>query len=364
MAYSWLACLATTGQVITGLPDLSVPTVGATLCDAWTGEASLPVPGAPAEWRRATMPMASYLVLLDDDVPVWGGWITSRTGTEGDTVSLGVATWEAYLGRRYTGNLAYVGAEQCFLAADIVASAVVPDGPAMLVEYTAGSTTRDRTYEDEGDKTVLSALQELSGVEGGPEWTVVWRHLTGPERYVPVVTIRDRIGVSPPPGLDPAATFELPGSVSAFELVEDWTEQAAANHVIATSTAEADERPQSAPQIHTDPDRPRLEYRYTPSTSITSIDTLNSHAARALPVMRDGAVALVLTAAREAAPRMGVEWGMGDDIGYRLAAPSVCDCGPSGDLVPLSGTGRCIAWVAGVEGVETVTPILASEEAF
>jgi hypothetical protein len=361
MAYSWLAVDALTGRIITDMPGITCDKVGATLGDFWTGAANLSVAGAPPDWLRATAPWSTYLVLLDDEQPdpVWGGWIAYRSRSASDTVLLTISTWEAYLARRFVRDLVYTGTEQCALAAHMVGqcvtSAAPPQSvpPALIVETTPGSTLRDRTYESASDKTVLAALQELSGVDGGPEWTVTWRHLTGPERYVPVLTIADRIGVSPPAGLAPAATFEMPGPVVDFQLIEDWSTDAAANNVIATSTAEGDVRPQSSPHIYPDPVRPTLEYRWTPSTSITNVATLDAHAAAAVAVMCDGGTALTVTAAKQDAPVLGVEWRIGDDIGYRIQSPAVG---------LLEGVARAIGWEAVTQGVETVSPILASEE--
>lgn len=362
MAYSWVAVQARTGRIITDLPGLSVPTVGATLGDYWAGEGTLPVDGAPADWVQATAPMSTYLVLLDDaqEHPIWGGWITQRQRTHEPTVTLGVASWEHYLSRRFMGSWSYVNDDQCAMVLDIMGDFVLAYSapemvPPMLLLESAGSTiARERTYEAASNKTILDVLQELSGVENGPEWTVTWRHLSDPERYVPVMSIADRIGNAVPAGLGPAATFEMPGPVASFQLVEDWTGSAAANNVIATSTADGETLPMSAAQVVEDPDRPTLEYRFTPSTSITNIATLTSHAARALALKKDGSVAIALSAVRESAPRLGLDWGIGDDIGYRIQAPSVG---------VLSGVARAIGWVATTEGVETVTPILASEEA-
>ncbi len=348
----WLSCSALTGRVIADLSDLSVSSVGVTLCDYWTGSATLPIPSAPPDWQRATMPMASYLVLLDDEEPIWGGWVTARESTEADTVSLSITSFETYLDRRYVGDVTYSQVEQCGIISDLVARFVAANGPALIVEPHAGATRRDRTYTSDSDKTVLSVLQELSGVDGGPEWTTSWRHLTDPERYVPVLEIRDRIGISPPTGLGPAATFELPGSVIKFTRTEDWSGGAAANHVIATSTADGDVRPESAPQIAADPDRPRLEYRWSPSSSITKQATLNAHAKQALAVMRDGATAIALTAIMAAAPRLGRTWSIGDDIGYAVDCPAWTG----------SGIARAIAWEIGLDGPETVIPILATDE--
>lgn len=362
--YSWVAVQSRTGQVITDLPALVCEKVGATLCDTWTGRASLPVSGASADWEQATKPWATYLVLLDgsNPDPVWGGWVVQRHRDQSGTVQLALASWEQYLARRYIHDLIYTGTEQCALLSHLVGQCVTNSAPpayvppALVVEFTAGSTLRDRTYESVSDKSVLSVMQELSGVEGGPEWCVVWRHMTSPERYVPVLRIADRIGAAPAAGLGPAATFELPGPVTEFSYIEDWSSEAAANNIVATSTADdtSGVRPQSSPHVYQDAERPTLEYRFSPSSSISNVATLDAHAAAALAVMRDGAQALTLTAARADAPVLGVDWSIGDDIGYRIASPAV----------NLQGTARAIAWEAATAGVETVTPILASTEEF
>ena len=378
MTYSWVACAATTGAVITELPDLDIPSVGVTLCDWWSGQGSLPLDDkTPAEWRRATAPQATYLVLLDDEIPdpIWGGIVTGRQMTGSDSVTLNVACWESYLARRYVHDLTYPDVEQCGLAADLVTQCVLtvsdatPTPPALIVEYTAGTTTRYREYQLASSKSVAAALQELSGVEGGPEWTVTWRHLTGPERYVPVLKIADRIGVPKPAGMPSSqAQFQMPGCVAEFTLTEDWTDGKAANAITATSTDE-DSNTLAAVKVFTDPDRPTIEYRYTSSSSITDIDTLRAHAAQALSIMKDGAVALSLAAAVDGAPRLGIDWGLGDDIGWSLACRSVSPGrmipGDDGSAwIPVEGVDRCVGWEASLSGVQTVTPILATREKF
>ena len=74
-----------------------------------------------------------------------------------------------------------------------------------------------------------------------------------------------------------------------------------------------------------------------------------------------------LTAAVEAAPRLGLDWGLGDDIGWSLAARSVSPGrripgDPASGWIPVEGVGRAIGWEASLSGVETVTPILESTE--
>lgn len=381
MTYSWVACRATDGTVIAELASLEVSRVGVTLCDSWSGSASLALDDdTPDDWRRATLPKGTYLVLLDDGDashppqadPIWGGIITQRQIA--DTVTLGLATFEAYLGDRYVRDATFTDFEQCLLLQALVTDCVLtarpatPTPPALIVETHGTSVMRYRQYEGASSKTVLAAMQELAGAESGPEWTVTWRHLTAPERYVPVLTIADRIGSAKSAEMpSPQATFSMPGSVTDFSLVEDWTNGRAANSIVATSTAESADVPTSAVQVFADPERPTIEYRYSPSTSISDIDTLRSHAARALAVMQDGAVALSLTAAVEDAPRLGVDWWLGDDIGWSLACRSMSPGrmipgDPDSPWIPAAGVDRCVGWEATTSGVETITPILASRE--
>lgn len=364
------------GSVITELPGLDVPTVGVTLCDSWSGQATLTLDDStPSEWRRATAGKAAYLVLLDCDQPdpIWGCIVTSRPRTSADSLEMSVATVESYFGSRYVIDLTYTDDEQCGLVEDLVTQCVLtartaaPTPPAMIIEAAAGSTTRHREYLASESRTVLAALQELASVEGGPEWTIGWRHLSSPERYVPVLRVADRIG-SPKPADMPsaAAVFEMPGCVTDFMLSDDWTDGRAANAVTATSTDES-ANVISATRVYEDPDRPTLEYRYTPSSSITEITTLQQHAEKALSIMQDGAQALALTAAVDSAPRLGLDWDIGDDIGWSLACRSVSPGrmipgDPGSAWIPVSGVDRCIGFEATTSGVLTVTPILATRE--
>jgi hypothetical protein len=318
--FEWVAAEARTGRVIADLPDLSVSRVSMVLGSYTTTTAALPLPTAPEPWVRATTPKATTLVLLDDGVPVWGGLVLSRKRGSGDLVEMSLGTIEVWLDGVFVRDaLTYAGTGQNALVADLCARYVIDGalpGLPLRVSGGTGGTVRDRTYTDAQDKSILSVLSELFGVEGGPEWTIGWEHQSSPERYTPVLYVGDRIGAAPIAGLSPAATFEMPGAVSSVELVEDWSAGKGATDVIASSSAVADVRPQSPHQTSDDADRPRVEHRFTPSTSISDVDTLTAHARRVLADMADGARTLTLSAVLDDAPRLGSVWALGDDVGF------------------------------------------------
>lgn len=393
MALFWLAVKSRTGEVITDLRDLSCSRVSSVLGSYTTTAAALPIPTAPKDWERATEPKASWLLLVDDvdskiePTPVWGGRITSRTRSLGDVMSLTLSTLEAMLDEFYVGDVTYTGVDQCELAADLVEQFVLDGTHCLEVEYEPSAITRDREYTDDADKTVWSALSELAGVIGGPEFTVSWKWLHDPERLIPVLMIRDRVGSAPIEGLDPAATFET-GNLTDATYTEDYSAGKFANDVIASSSGVGAARPESPRQVSADADRPTSQYRFTPSTSITNVDTLTDHARKVLAAMRTGSRSLSLTAINAGSVRLGKHWRLGDDVGYRIggvgSAPDteyVPDAYPDTytdayrsvalvkkypngrDTVPafpggLTGTARAIGWELDLTEPQTVTPIL------
>jgi len=320
---TWVATDLKTGGLLADLPDLMVDSVKATLGRYESATASLPLPTAPENWQRATLEGASVLNLLSDGLPVWGGMVTEPNLSEADTVDLSMATLEAYLDRRYVGDETFVGVGQNVIVKMLVEKYAVlgeNGGVPFRVQFTTAGNgaLRDRTYMDADDKTLYSVLSDLMGVDGGPEWTVGWEWQHNPERITPVLYVGDRIGAAVPAGLGPASTFEMPGCVSSFVLARSYANGRGANSVMAVSTASADVRPQSPRQLSTDTTRPTFEYRYTPSTSITEVSTLTDHAVAALAILANGSAVIALSAEVSSAPVLGVDWSIGDDIGFSI----------------------------------------------
>lgn len=371
MAYSWIAVALRDGKVIAPLPNLTCESVGVRICNYQSATASLPVGGVgvdapPVDWLLGTLHGGAALVLVDDPedgtlpVPVWGGFVTKRTRTTGDTVSLSVATLEAYLDTRFVGDVTFTATDQNTIISNLVGS-YVNDGTINVRVQVVGAAgvARDKTYKSTDNKSVLSAITELAGVIGGPEWTIGWEWQHSPERLTPVLYVGTRLGTAVTPGLMPAATFEAPGSIITAQYDEDYSAGKGANSVIASSSASTTTQPTSPPQVYIDPSRPTFEYRFTPSTSISNVSTLTAHAQSALAQMQQGSRALTMTAAVESAPRLGRDWSLGDDIGYVIGGLDQS----GNDTVPafpggISGTARALGWDLTISGVQTVTPIL------
>lgn len=341
MALSWVSVDANNGSVIADLPTLDVSgALKQTLMRYESQTAHLPMDQAPPNWRQATRKGATFLVALDEyEVPQWGGMVIRRGRSAGGGVDLSLVTAEGYFDRVYVGDENFSNFPQNVIAKALVekyAKAGVFRGIPMRVEIVGGDgAPRTRVYKDSEDKTLYSVLTDLSGVLGGPEWTIGWEWVDADSLGM-VFYVGDRIGSPAPAGLNPAAQFYLPGSVKEAELEEGWGADEGANDVTAVSSGTEDARPQSPRQEVTTDLRPRFEFRWTPSTSITDVGTLTSHAQRALGAMKDGTLALSLVANREEAPRLNHDWHIGDDIGFDITAPEF----PDG----LFGTARAVGW--------------------
>lgn len=365
MGFHWIATKLTTGEVLADLPGLQVDSVKAQIATYQTTTAVLPMSSAPENWLRSTLHGATVFNAIDDitNVPVWGGFITRRPRNLGDSLSLSVATVEAYSDRRFVGNETYTGEDQNLIVSAMVTKylAAGSNGGIPIRVEVMGSpgAVRDRTYTDISDKTIYSCLTELYGVEGGPEWTIGWEWQHNPERITPILYVGTRLGQSPMPGLDPNAVFQTPGAVNDLELQEDYSASNAGNDFMATSTASADTRPQSDHVVVADPERPTFERRWSPSTSITDVATLNQHAQSMAALQAGGTNTLSLSAVVKDGVRLGTDWSIGDDIKYVVGGVD-----SSGrDTVPQfprgsEGVARAIGWQLDFGEVDVITPIL------
>jgi len=351
MSLSWLSVNANTGDVITDLTNLRVDgSLKRTIGRHETQTATLPLDGAPSNWRTATRKKSVFIVALSEPleneprgVPVWGGMVTERKTSHKEGVTLSMATAEDYLNDRYVGDETYTAEPQNDLVEDLIVKYVATDGiPIRVVKLPGANPVRDRTYLDKDDKSVFAVLDELSGVAGGPEWTIDWEWVDE-QKLGLVFYVGARIGSAAPAGLGPSSWFSLPGNVDDVELTEGYQRGNGANDVMAVSSGSADARPQSTHHTSASDGRPRIELRWSPSTSITDINTLEEHAEKALERLKGGSLALSITANRDET----TPFNLGDDVGFDLTSWAW----PDG----ITGTARAL----GIEYTDTkVTPVL------
>jgi hypothetical protein len=348
---SWVSVNANTGSIIVDLPTLRLDgALKRTIGRHESQTATLPLDGAPSNWKTATREKSVFLVALTDPLeneprglPVWGGMVTEAQPNEGSELPISMITAEDYLNDRYVRDETFFTWPQNDIVEELVLKYVADDGiPIRVVKLPGANPVRGRTYADKDDKTVYAILEELAGISGGPEWTIEWEWVDE-QKLGLVLYVGERIGSPAPAGLGPASWFYLPGNVSKARLNKGYRRGEGANDVMATSSGSADARPQSSHHISPNDGRPKIEFRWSPSTSITDQGTLEGHAARALAGLKDGTRALSITANREET----TPFNLGDDVGFDLTSWAW----PAG----ITGTARAI----GIEWTDTtITPVV------
>lgn len=358
----WLAVSLLTGSVVCELPSLTTSSpYRRTLNQYESQSVDLYVTDKISpSWRDGTRPFAAALIGFrgapGSEVVQWGGVVLRRQRRHGSNkVTLTLATPECYLDRRntgaYTTDPTGVGAtrDQNTIVSDLVANfAAASSGLPIAVTVVGGAgTQRLATYNDYDDKTVYSNLGELAGLVNGPEWTGHWSWDHGTGLITPVLYVGNRIGTPTPAGLVPSVVFDSSNLISA-DLDENYTTGYGANDVTATSSGQGLARPQANSVAPSFNGRPRVQFRFQPSTSIQDPLTLQQHATQARSLLSEGTNTVKLVASASAkGVQLGVDWNIGDDLGYQLDGPSF----PGG----WSGTARCIGYEA---DTTTITPVL------
>jgi hypothetical protein len=360
----WVAADLRTGRVLADLPSLtpSYPLRDA-LSSSATATATLHLDGAPENWRRATKPGGALLVCYDDAderLPIqWAGWVQRRSSdAASDEVKLGLATLPAYFDERFVGDQLYAtSATRDSIVSDILRTYVVDstDAPGipLRLAYSGGgdSPAQDIIMQNTDNATVSQRLGEVFGQLGG-EYVITWGWSADGMSVVPTMRWGDSLGTAKRDGYDPAVTFEMPGTLTGFTQDEAYGSGKGANAVVAYSTADdADVTPVTDPIYAPDLEgRPTFEHRDQPARS-TELPGLRQYAARLAKLLEPGAVVVTLdtTTAYADGRRLGADWFIGDDVGYRVDPTPAFPAG-------VASYGRAIAVDL---GETSVTPILA-----
>lgn len=343
--FQFLAVSLSSGTVLAEFPGLQVSKLSYRFEETTSETMMLPWRNIPSNWSEATIPYGVAILLVRGSTVLWGGIVVKRERTlQGSGLSLTVATVEHYLDSVYVKDRVYSNRDQCEIVKDLVSSTLKDHRFMLSVEALPSSIRRDRTYEESSDKTLLSVLQELSNVQNGPEWCTSWRVIDG--RYMPVLTVADRIG-----SVTPVATFD-DSVMTSFKIVEDYTSGYGANMVWAVGDTAGEDRLRSDVMVAEQSYRPVVEHVVRPSSSITRKETLDAHASASLRQLRDGTNTMSMTLSLLAAPIVYEEWRPGDVVAWTVADDDGRFAGFD------QGEARVVGYDIDFSGVWTITPRL------
>nr|UWF88636.1 MAG: hypothetical protein [Bacteriophage sp.] len=343
--FQCLSVSLTSGIVLAEFSDLQVSKLSYRFEEVTSETMVLPWQNIPSNWVEATVPYGVAILLVRGSTVLWGGIVVKRERTlQGGGLSLTVATVEHYFDNVYVKDHTYSNRDQCEIVSDLVSSTLKDHRIVFSVEVSPSHIRRDRTYEESSDKTLLSTLQELSNVQDGPEWCTSWRVVGG--RYVPVLTVADRIGSTVP-----VTTFDE-SVMTSFKVVEDYTNGYGANMVWAVGDTTGEDRLRSDTMMVEQSYRPVVEHVVRPSSSITRKETLDAHASASLRQLRDGTNTMSMTLSLMAAPIVYEEWKPGDVVAWTVADDDGRFAGFD------HGEARVIGYDIDFSGVWTITPVL------
>lgn len=343
--FQFLAVSLTSGVVLAEFPDLQTSKLSYRFEEVTSETMLLPWRNIPANWDEATTPYGVAILLVRNTTVLWGGIVVKRERTlQGEGLSLTLATVEHYFDSVYVKDHTYSNRDQCEIVEDLVLTTLKDHRFMLSVEASPSGIRRDRTYEESSDKTLLSVLQELSNVRNGPEWCTSWRVDDG--RYVPVLTVADRIG-----SLTPITTFDE-SVMTSFKVLEDYTAGYGANMVVAVGSTTGEDQLRSDVMAVDQSYRPVVERVVRPSSNITRKETLNAHASASLQQLGDGTNTLSMTLSLLAAPIVYEEWEPGDVVAWSIADDSGRFTGFD------HGEARVVGYDIDLSGVWTITPVL------
>lgn len=343
--FQFLAVSLTSGVVLAEFPDLQVSKLSYRFEETTSETVMLPWRNIPSNWNEATVPYGTAILLTRGSTILWGGIVVKRERTlQGSGLSLTLATVEHYLDSVYVKDHVYSNRDQCEIVKDLVSSTFKDHRFMISVEASPSRIRRDRTYEAKSNKTLLSAIQELSNVQNGPEWCTSWRNDGGV--YLPVLTIADRIGSN-----TPVTTFDE-SVMTSFRVLEDYSTGYGANVVWAVGATTDEDQSRSDVMVAEQSYRPVVEHVVNVSSSITQKETLNAHASASLRQLHDGTNTMSMTLSLLAAPIVYEEWRPGDVVAWTVADDSGRFAGFD------HGEARVVGYDIDFSGVWTITPTL------
>lgn len=346
---AWYVADMKTGGFIEELPLKVGGTIERTMGVKTTCQVDLDVrdPSCPPRWDQTIDPRRAMIVPVLDDRPLCAYRITAAPDIGGPTVPLSLESLEGIPDVVYVDDLDFAATDDAQVAAGLLAK--VADGWGFELDVTNTGTSGDYTFSSFEDRTIGSALSDLTSKEGGPEWVTRIRWEDGTHRrFIKSIEIGPQVGRR-----IPSTVFEN-HHLSLRRRSRSWAKIAVRTR--ATGDGIGESRPMSPAVV----DEASVAAGIPPWEMRVSAPTVDSDSGL-LEVAQAAATRylygtqtwdLSIAQTEPGAPELIRDYDVGDTV--------TMDLGPTpDDHATWRGVGRVIGWRARIEGrtvIET-TPV-------
>jgi len=326
--YRYWACDLRTGNKIAQLPLAPSGPLPERICDVSTAQFTCDHAAVLADggdFIGSVTPGRTVIVVEreyeGDSVSdiLWAGIVTVVQVGSSPQARLNCATIPYYLTRRYVGTHTYLagpGDTDGQIITDLLGDAAA-EGIGLVLDVNC-PTVRAVRYRSIDHKTVLQALNELSALDGGPEWTVSTRWVDATRTSVDFVFVaRTRLGWAG----DPNARFDFPGCINEYTIDYDYSEGHGANHIVGVNPAGAESVPARDEQGITSQGWARWQQGIATSGDLNAAG-LAGVAREALAHRARGQVTNELKVSMSRGPQYGRDVSLGDNVLWFVEQPA------------------------------------------
>jgi hypothetical protein len=259
---------------------------------------------------------------------LWAGIILVRQAGTDVNANLNCASIASYLNRRHVGTHTYnagPGETDGQIITDLLISDAATEGLDFILDIDCPTPRAVRFLAPER-KTVLQALQDLSAMDGGPEWTIKAQWSDASRTSVDLVFVaRTRLGWAGTPN----ARFDFPGCITSYTVDDDFSEGHGANYVLAVNSSGGASDPARDNAAITQQGWPRWEELATSTSSDLNAAGLAGVAKAALKWRARGQTTNEVKVSLTYGPQYRRDLELGDNVTWFVSAPAPGEDPPS-----------------------------------
>lgn len=356
-AVRWLLADVKTGQVIDELPLALNGQLERSVSRKMTTSATLPVHdrATPENWANMLGAGRSMIVPILEDadgLPAHAYLITAPE-PGGPEVTLGLTSFEVVAEANYCYDHEFVGVDESRIVETLLTDSIAGEF-GLTLDVTDCGRVSDQDYYWTEDRLVASAISDLAGKVGGPEWTTRIRWADAAQtRFEKVVEIGPQIGRR----IESVVFENAHVARDGRRRGRDWTPgRGFATVVQAVGDGSGESRPMSAllaDDALLAAGTPQWVQR-VPAPTLEEQNDLDAFAASQLRLMRYGRQSwdLTLNVNEPGCPMPVVDFDAGDTVTMSLDPTD-------DDTASWYGPARVIGWRMGADGNEltTFTPV-------